>query len=194
MSRVLIDSLTHAYAKCEKPSFWIISNDHLISKSISYVYKPKVFWMIHHNNQLYSKSMRLFVGSGFLVSHCGLLKPIHFYGLSPLGTMSYHNWRVIHPMGDLSILADTRHIFSISCNRATLLNVVPFTELSQSNTKRCVNLPIMHSHPTQCDAPVHIQCKMSLHVSSCYMYNILHGTIYKPYFMPSTMDNYIKSI
>ena len=34
---------------------------------------------------LYSKFMRLFMGNGFLVSHRGLLKPRHFYGLSPLG-------------------------------------------------------------------------------------------------------------
>ena len=143
---------------------------------------------------LYSKSMRLFVGSGFFVSHHELRKPRHFYGLSPLGTMSDHNWRVFHPRGDLSLLADTWNIFSVSCNRATLLDVVPFTEPTQSNTKRSVDLPTMHSHPTQCDAPVHIQCKMPLHISSCYMYNTLHGTIYKPYFMPSTMGNYIESI
>ena len=143
---------------------------------------------------LYSKSMSLFVGSRFLESHRGLCKPRHFYGLSPLGTMSDHNWRVFHPRGDLSLLINTRHIFSFSCNRATLLDVVPFTELTQSNTKCSVDLPTMHSNLTQCDAPVHIQCKMSLHVSSYYMYNTLHGTIYKPQFMPSTMDNYIENI
>ena len=30
--------------------------------------------------------------------------------------------------GDLSLLVDTRHIFFVSCNRATLLDVVPFIE------------------------------------------------------------------
>ena len=74
---------------------------------------------------LYSKSMCLFVGRGFLVSHRGLLKPRHFYDLSPLGTMSYYNWQVFHSRGDLSLLVDTRHTFSVSCNRATLLDVVP---------------------------------------------------------------------
>ena len=143
---------------------------------------------------LYSKSMCLFVGNRFLVSHRELCKPRHFYGLSPLGTMSDHNWRVFHPRRDLSLLVDTRHIFFVSCNRATLLDAVPFTKPTQSNTKRNVDLPTMHSHPTQWDVPVHIQCKMPLHVSSCYMYNTLHGTIYKPYFMPSTIDNYIESI
>ena len=67
---------------------------------------------------LYSKLMRLFVGNGFLVFHHELLKPRHFYDLSPLGTMSNHNWQVFHPGGgggggDLSQLADTRHIFSL---------------------------------------------------------------------------------
>ena len=39
------------------------------------------------------------------------------------------------------------------------------------STKRNVNLLTMHSHQTQCDVPMHIQCKMSLHIISCYMYN-----------------------
>ena len=141
---------------------------------------------------LYSKSMCLFMGRVFLVS--GLRKPKHFYGLSPLGTISDHNWRFFHPRGDLSLLANTQHTFSFSCNHRTLLDVVPLTESTQSNTKHNVDLPTMHPHPTQCDALIHIQCKMPLHVSSCYMYNTLHGTIFKPHFMPSTMDNYIERI
>ena len=77
---------------------------------------------------LYSKPMRLFGGKGFLVSHCRLRKPRHFYGLSSPGTMSDHNWGVFHPRGDLSLLANTRHIFffTILINRETLLDVVPF--------------------------------------------------------------------
>ena len=59
------------------------------------------------------KTMHLFVGSGFLVSHRRLRKPRHFYGLSSLGTMSDHNWRVFHPRGDLSLLIDSRDIFSL---------------------------------------------------------------------------------
>ena len=142
---------------------------------------------------LYSTFMRLFVGSRFFVSHRGLRKPSHFYGLSLLRTTSYHNWRVFHPRGDLSLLSDTRHIFSVSCNRATVERC-PIYRANLIKHQTHVDLPTMHSHPTQCDAPVHIQCKMSLHVNSCYMYNTLHGIIYKPYFMSSTMDNYIKSI
>ena len=121
---------------------------------------------------LYSISMCLLKGIGFLVSHRGLHKPRHFYGLSLLRTMSDHNWRVFHPRGDLSLLADTRHIFSFSCNRATLLDVVPFIELTQSNTKHNVDLPTMHSHthemrcfPCICNAKCH--CMLS-HVT-CIM-------------------------
>ena len=120
---------------------------------------------------LYSKSMHLFMGSRFLVSHCELHKPRHFYGLSPLGTMFDHNWLVFHPRVDLSLFTDNRNIFSVSCNRATLLDVVPYTEPTQLNTKRSVNLPTMHSHPWNAMFLVHMQCKMPLHVISCYMYN-----------------------
>ena len=48
--------------------------------------------MIHHNENFIFKIMCLFVGRIFLVSHHGLRKPKHFYSLSPLGTMSDHNW------------------------------------------------------------------------------------------------------
>ena len=98
---------------CDKPSFWMTSN-YQFSKPISFVYKPKAFWMIHHSDHFVFKTMRLYVGSRFLVSHRGLLKPRHFYGLSPLGTMFDHNWLVFHPSGDISLLANTWNIFSLS--------------------------------------------------------------------------------
>ena len=105
---------------CDKPSFWMTSNDHF-SKQISFVYKLKAFWMINHNDHFIFKTMFLFVGSGFLVFQRGLRKPIHFYGLSPPRTMSNHNWRVFHPRGDLSLLVDTRHIFSLPFNSTVRL-------------------------------------------------------------------------
>ena len=120
---------------------------------------------------LYSKSMSLFVGSGFLVSHRRLRKLRHFYSLSLLGTMSDHNWRVFHPRGDLSLLADTQHIFSISCNRATLLDGFPFTEPTQA-TPNTISIyqPCTHTHemlcfPCICNAKFH--CMLS-HVT-CIM-------------------------
>ena len=77
--------------------------------------------MIHHYDHFKFKTMRLFVGSRFLVSHHKLCKPRHFYSFSPLGTMSNHNWGVFYPRGggggggggDLLRLANTRHIFSL---------------------------------------------------------------------------------
>ena len=86
----------------------------IILKPILFVYKPKYFWMIHLiDHFLLKKTMCLFVGSGFLVSQSRLRKLRHFYGLSPLGTMSDHDWRVFHLMGGSILLADTRHIFSL---------------------------------------------------------------------------------
>ena len=120
---------------------------------------------------LYSKSMCLFVGSGFLVSHRRLRKLRHFYDLSPIGTMSDHNWQVFHPRGDLSLLIDTWHIFSVSCNRATLLNVVPFTESTQSNINAVsIYQPCTHTHEMRCFPCI---CNVMHHCMSipCHMYN-----------------------
>ena len=93
--------------------------------------------------------MCLYVGSGFLVSRREFRKPRHFYGLLRLRTMSDHNWRVFRPRGDLSLLDNTRHIFSLPFYsivrlRWTLSHLI---ELTQSNTKRSVDLSTMHSHP-----------------------------------------------
>ena len=83
---------------CDKSSFWMTSNDHF-SKQFSFVYKPKYFWMIHLNDNFIFKTMCLFVGSEFLVSHRRLCKPKHFYALSSLETMFDHNWQVFHQRG-----------------------------------------------------------------------------------------------
>ena len=129
--------------------------------------------MIHHSDHFIFKIMRLFVGSGFLVSHRWLCKPRHFYGLSTLGTMFDHNWWVFHSREDLFLLDDTQHnfFFTILINRATLLDVVPFNRAHPINTKRSVNSLTMHSHPFNamslciCNARCHC---MSYHVT-CIM-------------------------
>ena len=135
---------------------------------------------------LYSKSMCLFVGSGFLVSHHGLRKPRHFYSLSPLETMSNHNWQVFHLISGtyFPFHATVRICWTLS-HLPSPLNQTPNTPPNQTPNAMSIYQPC---------TPMHMQCKMPLHVSSCYMYNTLHGTIYKPYFMSSTMDNYIESI
>ena len=98
---------------------------------------------------LFSKSMGLYVGSRFLVSHHGLCKLRHFYGLSPLETMSEHNWQAFHSREVLSLLVNTRLIFSLPFYSIMRLYWVlsHLTEPTQSNTKRSVDLLTMHSHP-----------------------------------------------
>ena len=142
---------------------------------------------------LYSKSMRLFVGSGFLVSHHGLRKPRHFYGLSSLGTMS--NWWVFYLRQYLSLLVDTRHIFSFSIlfNCATLLDIVPFTEPTQSNTQHSVNLLTMHSHPFNAMSPCicNVRCHCMLYHVTCIM-NATWTTQSTP--LTGVMDSHVTCI
>ena len=113
--------------------------------------------------------MRLLVGNGFLVSHRKLSKPKHFYNISPLRTMSNHNWRVFHPRGDLSLLADTQHIFSLSFSSIVRLcwTLSYLTEPTQSNTKRSVDLSTMYSHPFHAMSPC--ICNAICH---CMLYNV----------------------
>ena len=120
----------------------------------------------------YSKSMCLFMGSGFLVSYRGLRKPRNFYRLSLLGTMSDHNWRVFHSRGiyPFFLILDTYFLYHFNQSRDSIRHC-PIYQAHSINTKYNVDLPTMHSHPTQYVALVHIQCKMPLHVISCYMYN-----------------------
>ena len=97
---------------CDKPSFWMISNDHL-KKNFHLFKNQKLFGWYITMTIFHLKSMHLYVGIRFLVSHRELQKPKHFYNLSPLRTMSNHNWQVFHLRGDLSFLTDTQHIFSL---------------------------------------------------------------------------------
>ena len=129
--------------------------------------------MIHLNDQFIFKTMRLFVGSEFLVSYHRLCKPRHFYGLSPLGTMSYHNWRVFHPRGDLSLLANTRHIFSLPFYSTVRLcwTLSHLTEPAQLNTIRNVDSSTMHSHPFNAMSPCICNeiCHCMLYHATCIM-------------------------
>ena len=96
----------------DKMLFWMASNDHFQNKFHLFI-NQKYFWMIHLNDHFIFKTMYQFVGSEFLVSHVRLHKPRNFYSLSPLDTMSDHNCRVFYPRGDLSLLTNARHIFSL---------------------------------------------------------------------------------
>ena len=114
----------------------------------------------------------------------GSANPDTFYGLSQLGNMSDHNWRAFHPREDLSLLADTRHIFfTILINRVTLLDVVLINRAHPINTKRSVDLSTMHSHPFNEMSPCICNAIMPLQVISyhiydeCYMDNLIHAYI-----------------
>ena len=137
--------------------------------------------MIHHNDHFIFKIhffifkiMRLCMGSGFLVLHCRVSKLRHFYGLSPLGTMSNHNWWVFHSMGDLSQLVDD--IFSLPFQSTVRLywTLSHLAEPTQSNTKISVDLPTMHSHPfnamSQCICNV---CAIAYLYHVTYMMNAI---------------------
>ena len=129
--------------------------------------------MIHLNDHFMFKIMCLFVGSEFLVSHHMPRKPRHFYSLLPLGTMSNHNWRVFHPRGDLSLLDNTRHIFSLPFYSTLRLywTLSHLTESAQSNIKHSIDSLTMHSHPfnamSQCICNAICHC-MLYHVT-CIM-------------------------
>ena len=99
----------------------------------------------------------------------GIRKLKHFYGLSPLGTMSDHNWRAFYPMDDLFILANTRHIFSLPFYSTVRLcwTLSHLIEPTQSNTKRNVNLLTMHSYPLNVMSPC--ICNVRCH---CMLYHV----------------------
>ena len=107
--------------------------------------------MIHHNDHFIFKiHAPFFMGSGFLVSHRRIHRPRHFYGLSPLGTMSDHNWRVFHPTGDLSLLADNCHIFSLSFqSTAQVCWTLSYLPSSTNQTSNTVSIyqPCTHTQP-----------------------------------------------
>ena len=124
---------------------------------------------------LYSKFMCLYVGSGFLVFHRGFCKSRHFYGLSPLGTMLDHNWRVFHSRGGiypfLLIPSTLFFFFTIFINCVTLLDVIPFNRAHPISTKRSVDLPTMHSYPFNAMSPCicNARCHCMLYQVTCIM-------------------------
>ena len=117
--------------------------------------------------------------------------------------MPNKEYRVLHPMRYLSLLSiPNTHIFHflfLLCNCETYFGRCPIlpsppsntkhnvdqpcTHGIPSNTKHNVDLPTMHSHPFECDVPMYMQCKLSLHVISCHMHNecYMDNTIHTTY-------------
>ena len=135
--------------------------------------------MLHLNNHLYTKLMCLFMDSEFLVSHCRLRTPKHFYGLSLLELCLTTINEVFHPRGCLSLLAITRHKFSLPHYSTVRLcwTSSHFTKPTQSKTKCSVDFSTMHPHPFNvmslciCNAMRHCM----LYHSACIM-NVIRTT------------------
>ena len=96
-------------------------------------------------------------------------------------------------MGCLSLLANTRHIFSLSHYSTVQLcwTSSHLTEPTKSNTKHSVYSFNHALTPIQCDIPVHIQCNAPLHVISCHMYNecYMDNTIHTTYWVSWTITS-----
>ena len=186
MSRVLIDSLTHAYAKCEN-----CINDHFS--------KTKAFCFINQNPLDKLRYSLVFIKSSvflWIANFRGLTT-----GFACLSTLSRtfiaiyicitKNIRFFHPRGYLSLLAipNTRifHFLFLLCNREThfgrcpiLLSLpsntkhsvdLPCTHDIPSNTKHSVDLRTMHSHPFNVMSPCicNTRCHCMLYHVTCIM-------------------------
>ena len=156
--------------------------------------KTKAFCLINQNpldklrySLVFTKS-RVFLWYRIFGVSLMLRKPRHFYGLSPLGTMSDHNWRVFHPRGYLSILAiSNTHIFHflfLLCNCETHFGRCPILSSPPSNTKHSVDLSCTHDIPSNTKHSVdlyHAFTSMScdvlcINAMQCYcMYIMLHA-------------------
>ena len=120
---------------------------------------------------LYSKYMHLFVGSRFLVFHYGLPKPKHFYDISSLGTMSNHNWRVLHLSGDLSFLLipDTYFLFHATVRLCWTLSHL---QSPPNQTQNAVSIyqPRTHTHKIRCFLCIcNAKCHCMLSHVTCIM-------------------------
>ena len=126
----------------------------------------------------------------------------HTSGSANLDTfMAFHCWGLCLTIiggsftrGDLSLLANTQNIlFTILFNCVTLLDVVPFTKPTKSNTKRNVDLLTMHSHPLNAMSPCicNAICHCMLYHVTCIM-NATWTTQSSP--LTVVMDNHITCI
>ena len=139
---------------------------------------------------LYSKFMRLFVGSIFLVSHRRLSRPRHFYNLSPLGTMSDHNWRVFFTRGGIYpflLISDTYFPFHATVRLCWTLSHLP-SPPNQTPNAMSTYQPCTHTHEMRCFLCI---CNAKCHYMFSHVTCLMNTTIYSPYFMSSIKDNYI---
>ena len=141
-----------------------------IYKTISFVFKPKVFWMLHLNDHLYTKLMCLFVDSEFSGSHYkfrtsfNTFTAFHLLELC-LATINGSFTRVgVHPCLLLPEKSFLYHIIQL-CDSVKLHPTSPSPPNQTPNA-----MLIFFNHaltPIQCNVPMHMQCDAPLHVISC---------------------------
>ena len=130
--------------------FWTTSNDHFI-KQIHFFSNQKLFGS-YTSMIIYIQNSCVFCGE-FLVSHSRLRTLKHFHRLLPLELCLTTNTRSFTPMGYLSLLAITRHQFSLPLYSTVRLcwTSSNLTEPTQSITKRNVDFQLCtHTHLMQC--------------------------------------------
>ena len=173
--RVLTDSITKCLIPCviNRHSRW---HPMIIFKTISFVYKPKAFWIMHPNDHFTFKTMCLFVGSEFLVSHHRLCKPRHFTAFHRWGLcLTIIGWSFTRGGFYPCLLAPNTY-FILPFHSTVRLNWTSsrFTELTQSNTKHSVDSPTMHSHPFITMSPC--ICNAMFHCTLCHVTCMINAT------------------
>ena len=136
-----------------------------IYKTNSFVLKPKAFWMLHLNNNLYIQNHDSFCGQRiFVVSPQASHAFLDFHRLPSLEicittcTRSFTREGVYHCL----LLSDTYFHFHVS-NRVTLLDFIQQYRVHQSITNT-VLIHIIYSHPCHAISPCIMQCDAPLHV------------------------------
>ena len=146
MSRVLTNSLTHAYAKCE--NFHLCSiNDHFSKTKAFLFYKSKSIVQTPIFTCFYQVPC-VFVGSVFSGSYRKLRTPFDtFANFHRWIHMSNQEYQVFHPMGYLSLLAILNtyifHFLFLLCHRETHFGRCPIYQAH----------PIKHQTQCRCSAP-----------------------------------------
>ena len=173
MSRVLTDSLTYAYAKCETVIY--VPSMTIFKKQKLFFYESKSIGQTPIFTYFYQVPC-VFVGSEFPGSHRRLRTPSYtFENFHRWIHMSNQEYHIFHPRGYLSLLTipDTRifHFIFILCNRENHFGHCPILPSSPSNTKHNVDLPTMHSHPFNAMSPwiCNARCHCKLYHVTCIM-------------------------
>ena len=178
ISRVLIDSLTHAYAKCENRHLCSI-NDHFFQNKSFFFYKSKSIGQTPIFTCFYQVSC-VFVGSEFPRSHRWLRTPFDtFANFHRWIHMSNQEYQVFHPRGYLSLLAiaNTRifHFLFLLCNREAHFGHCPILSSPPLNTKHSVDRPCTHDIPSNTKHSVDRPCTHDIPSNTKHSVDLYHA-------------------